>query len=189
MTTNLELHEAIDSPELRDELAAFAATERRAVADREGLQAAEVAFEWADAGSDPAERQRAAQTVAGARVLAESSHSPQLSPAGRRLVRGALEAAGQWYSERVDYEPVSDPRDRPRPLKPKTRDLGEQVARAQTARAAFRTSFDEWWRDSSKFSHDQTVALLVVASHLCDLADEVRTLASQCLTAVTTSGR
>jgi hypothetical protein len=179
MTTNLELHGAIDSPELHAALQRFAERERRARDDREALVVAQDAFNRADAGDDPDERQRAATAVATCRVLVESSCDPRLDGEGLGAMRAALEGAQRYCNAHVDFEPPSDdPRDKPRPLKPKHHDLSEQVARAQIVRAAFRASFDEWWRDPSRFSYERTVRLLAEASRLCDLGDEVRALAT-----------
>jgi hypothetical protein len=176
MTT--ELHPAIASEALTDALERFAAAEQRARIDRDGLLAAETEFEWADAGNDPAKRLEAATAVAASQLLVASSSPAQLDAEGRLLVRSAIEAGMRWYVGHVDFEPPSDdPRVRPEPLKPKDLALSEAIARTRPGRDALRMSFDEWWRDPSRFNYERTLGLLAAASALCRSADEVRALA------------
>jgi hypothetical protein len=173
MTVTTQFHEAIASDELLDGLARFAAVEAFTEGEAQRLGAAEGELLEADRGS-PAQRDLAAGRLAGVRLLAARNGPARLDAQALIAVRRATADALRYTSDRAEFEPLADPRDRPRRLHPADRATLEGQARLRHALASLRRMVDTWHHEPGKFDHAAVVAMLERASAACHEADAFR---------------
>jgi hypothetical protein len=172
-TTTTELHEAISSPELADALARFAEAERFTAGEARRVAAAEGELVAADRG-DAAQRDIAAQRLAGLRLLAGRTGPARLDGPGLNAVRAAIAAALRFINDRAEYAPPADPRDAPKRLHPADRDALEGQARLRHALASIRLATDTWARAPGAYDLAAVVAMLGRLSDGCRAADAFR---------------
>jgi hypothetical protein len=174
----VELHPAIASEALTDALDRLATAEQTARADVARVVAATDELERADASGDPAARWRAAEKLSAAHRLVERSSPAQLDADGLRVVRLATSDALRYISDRTEFAPVSDPRDKPQRFKPTDLERGEAQSRLRQTLAILGQRVDAWYRDPPSLDHAGLDDLLAALSGACDAADALRALVS-----------
>jgi hypothetical protein len=172
----VELHPAIASEALTDALDRLATAEQTARADVARVVGAADDLDRAD--SDPYARERAAQRLAAAHLLVEQSSPAQLDADGLRVVRLATSDALRYISDRTEFAPVSDPRDKPQRFKPTDLERGEAQSRLRQTLAILGQRVDAWYRDPPSLDHAGLDDLLAALSGACDAADALRALVS-----------
>jgi hypothetical protein len=173
MTTDTGLHPAIASDELLDGLARFAAVEVFTAAEAQRVAEAEAELVAADRGS-PAQRDLAAQRLAGVRLLALRTGPARLDAEGLNAVRAAIAAGMHYLAERCEFEPLSDPRAAPHRLQPDDRQTLEGQLRLRLALASIRSATDTWAHVPERFDLAAVVDLLGRLGDGCRAADQFR---------------